>query len=49
MKIRLKQKKPRNMVAKDLFTPKYHMRVVLSKKREIKRVNSQQLIKQVDE
>lgn len=27
-----KVKKPRNLIAKDLFTPKYKMRVVVSKK-----------------
>ena len=35
MKIKLKTKKPRNPVAKDLRTPKYRMRVVLSKKKQI--------------
>ena len=31
-KIKLKDVKPRNLVAKDLLTPKYRMRVVKSKK-----------------
>jgi hypothetical protein len=35
MKIKLKIKKPRNLVAKDLRTPKYRMRVVVSKKKEL--------------
>jgi len=35
MKIKLKTKKPRNPVAKDLRTPKYRMRVVISKKKEV--------------
>jgi hypothetical protein len=35
MKIKLKPMKPRNPVAKDLRTPKYRMRVVFSKKKEI--------------
>lgn len=35
MKIKLKIKKPRNLVAKDLYTPKYRMRVILSKKKEV--------------
>jgi hypothetical protein len=35
MKIKLKIKKPRNPVAQDLRTPKYRMRVVVSKKKEL--------------
>ena len=35
MKIKLKSEKPRNLVAKDLRTPKYRMRVVVSKKKEM--------------
>jgi hypothetical protein len=35
MKIKLKIKKSRNLVAKDLRTPKYRMRVVVSKKKEL--------------
>lgn len=31
--IKLKDKKPRNLIAKDLLTPKYRMRVAQSKKR----------------
>ena len=43
MKIELKRKKPRNLVAKDLHTPKYRMRVILSKKKENKRMNTFEL------
>ena len=39
MKIKLKTMKPRNPVAKDLRTPKYRMRVVLSKKKELPAFN----------
>jgi hypothetical protein len=35
MKIKLKTMKPRNLVAKDLRTPKYRMRVILSKKKTV--------------
>ena len=49
MKIKIERKKPRDFVAKDLRTPKYRMRVVLSKKKEHKRVNEAELMKQVDE
>lgn len=43
MKIELENKKPRNFVAKDLRTPKYRMRVVLSKKKQTKRATSYEL------
>ena len=49
MKIRLERKKPRDFVAKDLRTPKYRMRVALSKKKEYKRTTTTELMKQVDE
>ena len=35
MKIKLKTMKPRNPVAQDLRTPKYRMRVILSKKKTV--------------
>jgi hypothetical protein len=35
MKIKLKPMKPRNPVAQDLRTPKYRMRVILSKKKTV--------------
>jgi hypothetical protein len=32
----LKKQTPRNLVAKDLYTPKYRMRVVSNKKKSLK-------------
>ena len=32
MRVKLPTSKPRDLIAKDLLTPKYHMRVVKSKK-----------------
>ena len=32
MKLRIETKKPRNLIAKDLFSPKYRIRVAISKK-----------------
>ena len=32
MKLKLKIKKPRNMIAKDLYSPKYRIRIAVSKK-----------------
>lgn len=32
MKLRIQPKKPRNLIAKDLFSPKYRIRVAVSKK-----------------
>jgi hypothetical protein len=47
MKIKLKPLTPRNFVAKDLRTPKYAMRVVVSKK-SYKRVNEFKIMKEND-
>jgi hypothetical protein len=47
MKIELKRKKPRNLVAKDLHTPKYRMRVVFSKKKQNKRSTTFEMIKEL--
>mgnify|MGYP003349653651 CR=1 FL=1 len=33
MKLHIQPKKPRNLIAKDLFSPKYRIRVAASKKR----------------
>ena len=49
MKIKIERKKPRDLIAKDLLTPKYRMRVVLSKKKQYKRTSTTELMKQVDE
>lgn len=48
MKIKLEREKPRDFVARDLRTPKYRMRVVLSKKKQSKRVSSYELKKELD-
>jgi hypothetical protein len=45
MKINLKQQKPRNLIAKDLRTPKYRCRVE-SNKKAYTRLNTQQLMKE---
>ncbi len=45
MKINLKHQKPRNLIAKDLRTPKYRCRVESSKK-AYTRLNTQQLMKE---
>lgn len=47
MNTKLKQQKPRNLVAKDLRTPKYRMRVVRSKK-EYTRVSEFKILKEQD-
>jgi len=46
-KIRLQTRKPRNLIAKDLFTPKYHMRVVQSEKKYNRKKLKQQLKKDI--
>lgn len=33
MKLKLPTRKPRNLIAKDLFSPKYRIRIAVSKKR----------------
>lgn len=47
MDTKLKPKKPRNLVAKDLRTPKYRMRVVRSKK-EYTRISEFKILKEYD-
>jgi hypothetical protein len=47
METKLKPKKPRNLVAKDLRTPKYRMRVVRSKK-EYARISEFKIMKEYD-
>jgi hypothetical protein len=47
MKIELERKKPRNLVAKDLRTPKYRMRVVFSKKKQSKRLTTFEMTKEL--
>jgi hypothetical protein len=46
-KIRLQTRKPRNLIAKDLFTSKYHMRVVQSEKKYNRKKLKQQLKKDI--
>jgi hypothetical protein len=47
MDTKLKTSKPRNLVAKDLRTPKYRMRVVRSKK-QYSRISEFKILKEQD-
>lgn len=47
-KIVLQVKKPRNMIAKDLRSPKYRMRVAVCKKRYNRNENKNSLRKELD-
>ena len=45
--VKIPNKKPRNFVAKDLFTPKYKLRVVKSKKKYSRQLNKSSIRKEV--
>ena len=45
--VKIPNKKPRNFVAKDLFTPKYKLRVVKSKKKYSRQLDKSSMRKEV--
>jgi len=45
--VKILNKKPRNFVAKDLFTPKYKLRVVKNKKKYSRQLDKSSLRKEV--
>jgi hypothetical protein len=47
MIIKIEIKKPRNLIAKDLRTPKYRQRVVESRKRYNRKVDKQSFTKEL--
>lgn len=44
---KLKTLKPRNFIAKDLLTPKYHMRIVESKKKYNRKIEKSLIVKEL--
>lgn len=46
-KILLRIRRPRNLIAKDLHSDKYHMRVVKSKKKYARQLEKQKLKKEL--